>query len=105
LLNHLVAGHWIHLAHHACQIINTIRPAPTVAYAVPHLAAVVANSLQLGGGAEALLVLTGSNMGGKSTLLRAVCIAGLMGQMGCFCPATSVLLEPVDHIFTRIGRC
>lgn len=53
--------------------------------------------------APAAMVLTGPNMGGKSTLLRQACIAIIMAQMGCYVPAERCELTPVDRIFTRIG--
>lgn len=43
-------------------------------------------------------------MGGKSTLLRATCLAVVMAQLGCYVPAASALLSPVDAIYTRIGE-
>eukprot|EP01122_Echinamoeba_exundans_P011099 TRINITY_DN4299_c0_g1_i2.p1 TRINITY_DN4299_c0_g1~~TRINITY_DN4299_c0_g1_i2.p1 ORF type:complete len:1136 (-),score=256.23 TRINITY_DN4299_c0_g1_i2:4242-7649(-) len=49
------------------------------------------------------VLLTGPNMGGKSTLLRQVCIGVVMAQIGCYVMAESMKLSPVDRIFTRIG--
>jgi DNA mismatch repair protein MSH6 len=43
-------------------------------------------------------------MGGKSTLLRAVCLAVIMAQCGCYVPAAGCCLSPVDAIYTRIGE-
>jgi len=48
-------------------------------------------------------VVTGPNMGGKSTLLRQNCIAIIMAQVGCYVSAQEFTLSPVDRIFTRIG--
>ena len=42
-------------------------------------------------------------MGGKSTLLRQVCLAVILAQIGCPVPAESFVLTPVDKIFTRLG--
>ncbi|CAI5472492.1 unnamed protein product [Closterium sp. Yama58-4] len=49
------------------------------------------------------MLLTGPNMGGKSTLLRATCVAVIMAQMGCYAPCSSLVLSPADVIFTRLG--
>lgn len=51
----------------------------------------------------ATLVLTGPNMGGKSTLLRQVSLVTIMAQLGCYVPAARCRLSPVDRIFTRMG--
>ncbi|CAA7045758.1 unnamed protein product [Microthlaspi erraticum] len=49
------------------------------------------------------LLLTGPNMGGKSTLLRATCLAVIFAQLGCYVPSESCELSLVDTIFTRLG--
>ncbi|KAF8393339.1 hypothetical protein HHK36_021581 [Tetracentron sinense] len=49
------------------------------------------------------LLLTGPNMGGKSTLLRATCLAVILAQLGCYVPCEMCVLSPVDIIFTRLG--
>ncbi|XP_021903258.1 DNA mismatch repair protein MSH7 isoform X2 [Carica papaya] len=49
------------------------------------------------------LLLTGPNMGGKSTLLRATCLAVILAQLGCFVPCEMCILSLVDIIFTRLG--
>lgn len=50
-----------------------------------------------------MLLLSGPNMGGKSTLLRQTCLLCVLAQMGCRVPAAKFSLTPVDRIFTRVG--
>lgn len=50
-----------------------------------------------------LLLITGPNMGGKSTYMRQTALIVLLAYCGSFVPATSVRLGPIDQIFTRIG--
>jgi DNA mismatch repair protein MutS len=52
---------------------------------------------------QQLLLITGPNMGGKSTYLRQTALIILMAQMGCFVPARQARLPLTDRIFTRIG--
>jgi len=63
----------------------------------------VANDLSMGEGTPRLYVLTGPNMGGKSTFLRQTALVALMAQMGSFVPAREAKLGLVDRIFTRVG--
>ncbi len=63
----------------------------------------VANDLAMGEGLPRLFVLTGPNMGGKSTFLRQTALVVLMAQMGSFVPAREAKLGLVDRIFTRVG--
>ena len=52
---------------------------------------------------RALLVITGPNMGGKSTYMRQVALIVLLARVGSFVPASSASIGPLDRIFTRIG--
>ncbi|KAI7863174.1 muts domain V-domain-containing protein [Spinellus fusiger] len=63
----------------------------------------VPNNVHLGKDSATMIILTGPNMGGKSTLLRQTCIAVIMAQLGCYVPARSATLTPCDRIYTRIG--
>ena len=65
--------------------------------------AFIPNDTELGGPAPHFLLLTGPNMGGKSTLLRQVCLATVLAQMGAWVPAESFALVPVDRLFVRMG--
>jgi DNA mismatch repair protein MutS len=63
----------------------------------------VPNDLFLNSSTHAILVLTGPNMGGKSTYLRQTALAVIMAQMGSFVPARAARMGVVDRVFTRIG--
>ncbi|CEM12621.1 unnamed protein product [Vitrella brassicaformis CCMP3155] len=75
---------------------------PTVAAQIPNF---IPNDtcLNTGGVDGGVLLVTGPNMGGKSTVLRQTCIAVIMAQLGTYVPASSCRLTCVDKIFTRIG--
>ncbi len=62
----------------------------------------VANDLALDDGRR-MLVITGPNMGGKSTYMRQTALIVLLAQIGSFVPAAACELSLVDRIFTRIG--
>jgi DNA mismatch repair protein MutS len=63
----------------------------------------VPNDLYLNATTDSVLVLTGPNMGGKSTYLRQAALIVILAQMGSFVPARSARLGVVDRVFTRIG--
>lgn len=50
-----------------------------------------------------MLIVTGPNMGGKSTYMRQVALICVLAYIGSFVPATSATIGPIDRIFTRIG--
>ncbi|PIO76815.1 MutS domain V protein [Teladorsagia circumcincta] len=61
----------------------------------------IPNDIDLG--SNRMVVLTGANMGGKSTYLRSAAISALLAQIGSFVPATYARLSVLDGIFTRVG--
>ena len=63
----------------------------------------VANDLHMAEDVARLFILTGPNMGGKSTYLRQTALIVVMAQMGCFVPAREAKLGLVDRVFTRVG--
>jgi DNA mismatch repair protein MutS len=63
----------------------------------------IPNDLYLDTAGPAILLLTGPNMGGKSTYLRQAAILAIMAQMGCFVPAERMRYGLVDRVYTRIG--
>jgi DNA mismatch repair protein MutS len=63
----------------------------------------VPNDLFLNSTTHTVLMLTGPNMGGKSTYLRQAALTVILAQMGSFVPARSARLGVVDRVFTRIG--
>jgi DNA mismatch repair protein MutS len=63
----------------------------------------VPNDLYLHSSKEYIAVITGPNMGGKSTYLRQAALILIMAQIGSYVPADAALLPVVDRVFTRIG--
>jgi DNA mismatch repair protein MutS len=63
----------------------------------------VPNDVFLDGEKQQLLVITGPNMAGKSTVMRQVALTVIMAQMGSFVPAREATIGLVDRIFTRVG--
>jgi DNA mismatch repair protein MutS len=53
--------------------------------------------------ARRMLIVTGPNMGGKSTYMRQAALIAVLAHIGSFVPARSAVLGPIDRIFTRIG--
>ena len=63
----------------------------------------VPNDVDLNGNARQLVILTGPNMGGKSTYLRQTALLPLLAQIGSFVPAKDAKVPIVDRIFARVG--
>jgi DNA mismatch repair protein MutS len=63
----------------------------------------IPNDLYLDQGAHRIAVITGPNMGGKSTYLRQAALIAVLAQMGSFVPASEAVLPVIDRVFTRIG--
>ncbi|MEE8435895.1 MAG: DNA mismatch repair protein MutS [bacterium] len=63
----------------------------------------VPNDLEMDAESAQIVLITGPNMAGKSTLMRQVALIQLMAQAGSFVPADSAQLPVVDRIFTRVG--
>jgi DNA mismatch repair protein MutS len=63
----------------------------------------IPNDLYFDSESQFIAVITGPNMGGKSTYLRQAAAIVILAQMGCFVPADSAALSMVDRVFTRIG--
>ncbi|MGH9820875.1 MAG: DNA mismatch repair protein MutS, partial [Pyrinomonadaceae bacterium] len=63
----------------------------------------IPNDLYLNNSTHRLLIITGANMGGKSTILRQIALIQILAQMGSFVPATFARLPILDRIWTRVG--
>jgi DNA mismatch repair protein MutS len=63
----------------------------------------IPNDLYLNDETDQIAIITGPNMGGKSTYLRQAALIAIMAQMGSWVPADAALLPVIDRIFTRIG--
>lgn len=63
----------------------------------------VPNSIYLNNSTDRLLIITGPNMGGKSTVLRQTAIICILAQMGSFVPAEKAKLPLLDRVWTRVG--
>ncbi|HEY0004062.1 MAG TPA: DNA mismatch repair protein MutS, partial [Pyrinomonadaceae bacterium] len=63
----------------------------------------IPNDLYLNNSTDRLLIITGPNMGGKSTVLRQAAIINILAQMGCFVPAQKARLPILDRVWTRVG--
>jgi DNA mismatch repair protein MutS len=69
----------------------------------PETGRFIPNDLYLNDSTDLIAIITGPNMGGKSTYLRQAALIAILAQMGSFVPAESAVLPVIDRIFTRIG--
>ena len=81
------------------KIKNGRHPVIEIANAEPF----IPNDTYLDRDEDQILIITGPNMGGKSTYLRQVALICILAQMGSFVPAQECMIGAVDRIFTRIG--
>ena len=65
--------------------------------------AFIPNDIRLNNSTDRLLVITGANMAGKSTIMRQIAIIQILAQIGSFVPADSAQLPILDRIWTRVG--
>ena len=63
----------------------------------------IPNDIYLNNSTDRLMIITGANMGGKSTILRQVALIQILAQIGSFVPATQARLPILDRIWTRVG--
>lgn len=63
----------------------------------------IPNDLYLNNSTDRLLIITGPNMGGKSTILRQIALIQILAQIGSFVPANSAKLPIIDRVWTRVG--
>ena len=86
------AGHEVEIVEGRHPVVESLSDEPFIA-----------NDTFMNGENERLLIITGPNMGGKSTYLRQNALICLMAQMGSYVPATRADVGVVDRIFTRVG--
>jgi DNA mismatch repair protein MutS len=63
----------------------------------------IPNDLYMNNSTDRLLIITGPNMGGKSTILRQAALINILAQMGSFVPAEKARLPILDRVWTRVG--
>jgi DNA mismatch repair protein MutS len=116
--------HQMHQARHPLRLAGLAETAAICNYTKPHVHdgddylvtdgrhpvverfsrdAFVPNDIDLNGTTRQLIVLTGPNMGGKSTYLRQTALIPLLAQIGSFVPAREAKVPVVDRIFARVG--
>lgn len=65
--------------------------------------AFIPNDLYMNNATDRLLIITGANMSGKSTIMRQIALIQVLAQIGSFVPASSAKLPIIDRIWTRVG--
>ncbi|WP_249417687.1 DNA mismatch repair protein MutS [Pusillimonas minor] len=100
LAEHAMANDWVapQLSENAAIVIEQGRH-PVVEHSIERF---IANDCDLGPDRRMLLI-TGPNMGGKSTYMRQIALIVLLARVGSFVPAAQATIGQVDRIFTRIG--
>ena len=76
---------------------------PVIEQQLENLEDYIPNDLYLSNEDQQIMIITGPNMGGKSSILRQTALITLMAQMGSFVPASAATIGIVDKIFTRVG--
>jgi DNA mismatch repair protein MutS len=89
------------LMHAGDELVATDARHPVVERYAPE--AFVPNDVTLDAASQQLIILTGPNMGGKSTYLRQTALLCLLAQTGSFVPARTAKLPVVDRLFARVG--
>ena len=87
--------------HDGDELLITEGRHPVVERRVDH--AFVPNDVTLNASTHQVIILTGPNMGGKSTYLRQVALTALLAQIGSFVPAKRAKMPIIDRIFARVG--
>jgi DNA mismatch repair protein MutS len=87
--------------HDGDELLVTEGRHPVVERQVGH--AFVPNDVTLNASTHQVIILTGPNMGGKSTYLRQVALTSLLAQIGSFVPSKRAKLPIIDRIFARVG--
>lgn len=64
---------------------------------------IVANTISMGGGSPTVVIVSGANSGGKTSILKTAAIATIMAQVGCYVPCSYSRITPVSKILTRLG--
>ena len=97
---HALQNHWVApVLSDKPEIRITAGRHPVVEHTIEHF---TANNSQLHADRR-LLMITGPNMGGKSTYMRQTALIALLARTGSFVPAEQAVIGPIDRIFTRIG--